>query len=81
MEFGIKTIGKNKFCANCGRLIVQDKEVTSNYCFVCGAPLKMEAIEAKEKEVIELNNEFVKKLQSAAEELKTDSLQEVLKNI
>jgi len=62
MEYGVKNMGENIFCANCGRLISQTGEYDSNFCFVCGAPLKLEAIEMKEKEIKEIEENLLKKI-------------------
>lgn len=51
MEYGIKMIEKNVFCANCGRLISTTGSYEANFCSVCGNPLKMQAIEILENEI------------------------------
>lgn len=62
MEYGVKNMGDNVFCANCGRLISQNGEYDANFCFVCGAPLKMAAIEMKEKEIKEIEENLLKRM-------------------
>lgn len=62
MEYGIKTIGKNVFCANCGRLVSPNGEYEENFCFVCGTPLKMAAIEMKEQEIKEIEQNLIARL-------------------
>lgn len=61
MEYGVKNLGEFVFCANCGRLISQNGEYDANFCFVCGAPLKMEAIERKEQEIKEIEDAYLKR--------------------
>ncbi|MGI5841938.1 MAG: hypothetical protein ACOX6H_01425 [Christensenellales bacterium] len=51
MEYGIKMIEKNVFCANCGRLISTTGSYEANFCSVCGNPLKVQAIEILENEI------------------------------
>lgn len=53
MNYGVKQNGKFIFCANCGRVISQEGEYNANFCYVCGNPLKIEAIEAREREIAE----------------------------
>lgn len=51
MSYGVKQNGKFIFCAKCGRVVSEDGEYSANYCFVCGNPLKIEAIAEREQEI------------------------------
>jgi|GEM_PF-3951991 DNA-directed RNA polymerase subunit M/transcription elongation factor TFIIS len=81
MNFGIKQLSKNIFCANCGRLITKQGEFDANYCFVCGNPLKAKAIEEKQQEVNEYEKNNMKKLLEISKDLNTDSLKKVIDEI
>ena len=61
MEYGVKNMGNYVFCANCGRIISENGEYEANFCFVCGNPLKMKAIEQKEQEIQEIEANLLAK--------------------
>jgi rRNA maturation endonuclease Nob1 len=53
MEYGTKLIGEIVFCANCGRVVSQNGVYDANFCFVCGNPLKPDAVSMREQEIAE----------------------------
>lgn len=57
MEYGTKKIGEIVFCANCGRVVSQNGEFDSNFCFVCGNPLKPTAVAMREQEIAQAFNQ------------------------
>ena len=81
MKFGIKQQNNFIFCANCGRVVSEDGSYDSNYCFVCGNPLKLDAIEQTEQREQLTEDALLQRLQNAAKNLNSDSLKEVLKEI
>lgn len=81
MNFGIKTQGKYIFCANCGRVVSETGEYDAHYCFKCGNPLKIDAIQAKEKEVLEIEKNYIHHLKEVAEQLETNSFEKILTEI
>jgi predicted amidophosphoribosyltransferase len=81
MNYGIKQQGKFIFCANCGRVISETGEYQSNFCFVCGNPLKIDAINKHEAVLEETKANLITQLTNSAKELETDSLAKVLNNL
>lgn len=59
MSYGVRQDGKHIFCAQCGRVISESGEYKSNFCFVCGNPLKISAIAQREAEIEEAISKFV----------------------
>jgi|LGOV01.1.fsa_nt_gb uncharacterized OB-fold protein len=49
MKFGIEQVKGKTICANCGRMISPDLDLKANYCFYCGTPLSITAIEVVEQ--------------------------------
>ncbi|MDD4210882.1 MAG: hypothetical protein PHC46_00615 [Clostridia bacterium] len=81
MNFGIKQQNNFIFCANCGRVVSENGLYDAKYCFVCGNPLKIEAVEETEERIKLTEDALLQRLQNAAKNLNSDSLKEVLKKI
>jgi predicted amidophosphoribosyltransferase len=81
MKYGIKQQNNFIFCANCGRVISENGSYDAKYCFVCGNPLKIEAVEETENRIKLTEEALIKKLQNASKTLNTDSLKKALEQI
>ena len=53
MSYGVRQNGKFIFCANCGKVVSENGQYSANFCYNCGNPLKMSAIEQRENEIAE----------------------------
>ena len=79
MKYGIESEGLNIKCANCGKVVAKDGDLTSNYCDKCGAPLSVQAIANFEELKQNISKSVLINLKEYANQYHTDSLNEVLK--
>ena len=84
MKYGIEEKENIVKCANCGRIISKDGNYKDNFCYHCGNPLKLDAIDTKENEIQDIRAEVIESLKKKILEeklIKESKLNELLEDI
>ena len=81
MKFGTETKENLILCKNCGYIVSKDGELRVNYCSRCGSPQSLYAISETEGRYLEIQSAYLNKILHLSKELKTDSLEKILKEL